>query len=113
MEPNTPNETRYNAPIQSMVDGARRDSTAGPLIGSIIIIMIILVGGLYFWGSMIIERKAEIEMQQTLQDQTSDAETAAITSQSTSDESASIEADLNATDIDAVDADIEAVDSEY
>lgn len=113
MEPNTPSETQYNAPLQSMVDGAKRDSTAGPLIGSVIIIIIIIVGGLYFWGSMIIDRKAEIEMQETLREQSVDAETAAITSQSAADDSASIEADLNATDLDSVDAEIEAVDSEY
>jgi hypothetical protein len=113
MEPNTPQENPINTPIQSMVDGARRDGTAGPLIGSIIIILTILIGGLYFWGSIIIERKNQIETQEAVQDQAAEAETAAITSQSTSDESTSIEADLNATNIDSVDADIEAVDSEY
>ncbi len=96
-----------------MVDDSRRDGTAGPLIGSIIIVLIILVGGLYFWGSMIVDRKNEIESEAVMEEQTKDAEVEAITSQSSSDEASSIEADLNATDLDSVDAEIEGVDSEY
>lgn len=66
------NQTKYNTPIQNMVDGTRRDSTAGPLIGSIIIILIILVGGLYFWGSVIVDRKSQIESEEALRQQEED-----------------------------------------
>ena len=114
MEPNnTQNPTPVNTPIQNMVDGARRDSTVGPLIGSIIIILIILVGGLYFWGSIIVDRKNEIESEAVLEEQSQDSEVEAITNQSSSDDADSIEADLNATDLDSADTEIEAVDSEY
>jgi hypothetical protein len=114
MEPNnTQDQTPINTPIQNMVDGARRDSTVGPLIGSVIIILIILVGGLYFWGSVIVDRKNEIENEVILEEQSKDAEVEAITTQSSSDDADSIEADLNATNLDSADAEIEAVDSEY
>ncbi len=108
-----PNNNQYNAPIQNMMDDAKRDGTVGPLIGSVIIVLVILIGGLYFWGSMIIDRKNEIETEQALEDQASSAEVESIASQSSSDETDSIEADLNATDLDSVDAEMSAVDEEY
>ncbi len=96
-----------------MVDSTRRDSTAGPLIGSIIIVLIILIGGLYFWGSIIVDRKSQIESEAVLEDQSRDAEVEAITTQSSSDDTSSIESDLNATDVDSADEELDAVDSEY
>lgn len=69
-----PNQDNYKAPIQNMMDGAKRDGTVGPLIGSIIIVLIILVGGLYFWGSLIVDRKAQLENDARTQQQSAEAE---------------------------------------
>jgi uncharacterized protein HemX len=59
METETQNtETNHiNTPIQNMVRDTAKDGTVGPLIGSIIIILLILGGGLYFWGSIISNQK--------------------------------------------------------
>lgn len=70
-------------------------SSAGPIIGAIIILAVIVFGALYFMG--------EREDNQALNSQLEE-----INTQSDSDETASIEADLEATDVDSVDAGLEA-----
>jgi hypothetical protein len=67
MEPT--NHNQYNTPIQNMVEGTKRDGTVGPLIGSIIIVLIILVGGLYFWGSLIVDRTNQLEVEDAARQQ--------------------------------------------
>lgn len=37
----------------------KKDSSVGPIIGSVIIIILIILGGLYFWGYVINEQKVE------------------------------------------------------
>ncbi len=57
-----------NTPIQNMVDDSKKDGKMGPLIGSIIIIIIFIIGGLYFWGSIVTRKQAEIQANKELQD---------------------------------------------
>ena len=60
----TPEQKNYstiNTPIQSMVEDSKKDSKVGPLIGSIIVILIFIIGGLYFWGSIITNRRLQLE----------------------------------------------------
>ena len=102
----------YNTPIQDMVENTKKDSTVGPLIGSIIIILIIAIGGLYFWGSLILDKKKEIQTQEVMEEQ-QDNETELLLKQSSSDDTASIEADLEAMTIDSVDDDFSSIESEY
>ena len=42
----------------------QKDSSVGPIIGSIIIIILIVLGGLYFWGYVINKQKADIPEKQ-------------------------------------------------
>lgn len=71
-------------------------SSAGPVIGIIVILVIIILGGLYFWG----QRNGE----NTILNEALNA----INLQSDSDEIDTIEADLNATDIENLDSEMNA-----
>lgn len=78
-----------------------RDGSVGPIIGTIIILAVIVLGGLYFWGQRAEQRAMTAEeLQATVED---------IQSQSTSDAPADIQADLNATDIDNIDAELQGI----
>ncbi|MCR4279372.1 MAG: hypothetical protein NUV78_01395 [Candidatus Zambryskibacteria bacterium] len=69
-------------------------SSAGPIIGAIVILAVIVFGALYFMG--------EREENQALNNQLEE-----INTQSESDETAAIEADLNNTDVNNIDAGLE------
>lgn len=107
------NYSSINTPIQSMVEQTKQDSKVGPLVGSIIIILIFIIGGLYFWGSIITNRKLELETQAALQKQAETAEMERVAQQSSSDETNSIEADLKATNVDSLKGDITDITKEY
>jgi len=65
---------------------------SGPLIGAIVILAVIILGGLYFWG----------------QRAGNDAVIDETSTESGSDETAAIEADLDAIDIESLDAELNA-----
>ena len=85
MDPNNNVNMNASAPAVPQESG----SSAGPIIGAIIILAVIVFGALYFLGQR--------EDSQALND---------ITEQSTSDEAAAIEADLNSTEINSLDAEL-------
>ena len=72
------------------------DNSAGPIIGVVVILVLILLGGLYFWN-----QRADTEM-------STDRTVESITIQNSSDDTASIEADLDATDVENVDSELNA-----
>lgn len=78
-------------------------SSIGSIIGAIIIIALIILGGLYFWGKRIEEQKnaknlvTETTEQESEVDQTSMNEAAVIKSTSSTDDLKSLEADLKST----------------
>ena len=69
----------------------------GPIIGGIVILVIIILGGLYFWGQRVNDSDAVI-----------DGSAESINMQSDSDAAAAIEADLDATDVENLDSEINA-----
>lgn len=73
----------------------REESSAGPIIGAIIILAVVIFGFLFFWG--------ERGDNQALENQVNTIE-----AQSNSDETSAIEADLNSTDVDSIDAELNA-----
>ncbi|MCK4386610.1 MAG: hypothetical protein KAV41_00800 [Candidatus Pacebacteria bacterium] len=83
----------------------------GSLVGVIIIIVILIIGGLYFWGSKITPQ-IEDEAVPAAEDaaEIADPATEALGDVSESDELGDIEADLEMTDIDAIDIDANQVD---
>jgi uncharacterized protein HemX len=112
-EQDTPKQNRINTPIQNLVQSTQKDSTVGPMIGSIIVILIILVGGLYFLGALISSKKTEIQTEQVQQEQAETLEVEQTAKQSSSDDVSSIEADLKATDIDNLDKGIDDIEKEF
>lgn len=71
----------------------QNDSSAGPIIGAIIILAVIIFGALYFMG--------ERGENQALENQVESIE-----AQSDSDETSAIEADLEATEVNNLDAEL-------
>jgi uncharacterized protein HemX len=76
------------------------EGSAGPVIGIIIILAVIVLGGLYFWGQRTNETAQE--------EDNLAAELDEIGNQSSSDEVTAIEADLQSTDIESLDAELNA-----
>lgn len=74
-----------------------KNGSAGPIIAVIIILALVILGGLYFWG----ERKDRGE---TINNDALEA----INTQSELDDATSIEADLDATNVDNLDSEINA-----
>lgn len=75
----------------------KKENGVGPIIGSIIIIILLVLGALYFYGS-IVERR-----------QTQNAPTPAL---SESTRVADMESDLNVPELDTVDADMAELEAE-
>ena len=73
-------------------------SSSGPIIGVIIILVVVILAGLYFWG----------QKDMTTETPVTTADTNSITAQSNSDNTDAIENDLNNTDVETVDAEINA-----
>ncbi|MBA3733340.1 hypothetical protein H0W91_03120 [Patescibacteria group bacterium] len=75
-------------------------SSIGSIIGIIIIIAVIILGGLYFWGKRIEEAKSkEALVSDTTAINNEYNEAAVIKSVSSTDDLNSIESDLNATNL--------------
>lgn len=66
--PQQQNYSQINTPIQTMVEDTKKDSKVGPLIGSVIIILVFIIGGLYFWGSIITNKRIQLETQAALEE---------------------------------------------
>ena len=83
----------------------------GPWIGAVVVVIILLVGGLYFWGAQLNKQTAEDELPL---DDFAPLELETTTNDSTNP--VDIEADLNNFDVDAfeaeLDAELEALDVE-
>ena len=106
----TPTPLTDEAPLQAPIPKINiENKSSGPLVGTIIVILVFVLGGFFLWSTKIqpqIDKKTE----GTTEEQQVVAETAMtntaveqLTTQSPSDETSSIEADLKATDIDSLD----------
>ena len=88
--------------------------SAGPMVGSIIIIVIIIIGGLYFWGKYLTNQ--DLDLQGPTAEEISaevDEGLTALEEQSSSDEIADIEADLDATDLEGLDEALSDIDLDF
>lgn len=89
----------------------------GPILGTLIVVLVLILGGLYLWGSMI-DNNAGIDSTITPiennEPETTRAETDAqiLQTTSSSDEISAIEADLNSTNLDNLDADLQQAENE-
>nr|QBM02320.1 hypothetical protein [uncultured archaeon] len=75
------------------------ESKLGPIIGIIIVVIVLIIGALYFWGEKL-NKANDLPQGDTMVNN--------LKSQQNSDEVSSIEADLKATNLDDIDADLKA-----
>lgn len=108
-----------HAPMGNMGGmGGSEEKSAGALIGSIIVIVILIVGGLYLWNSKMQEQRMMEDG--TMMDKgdtmmmedpamMEDTATADLEAQGSSDEVSDIEADLNTTNLEGLDAEMQQI----
>jgi len=85
-----------NAPMQPIQ--LTEEKAIGPAIGVIIIILVLILGGLYFWGERM-NKGSEIPNPQVENSATPDTQTQNLQQQSSSDDVNAMDADLTATDL--------------
>ncbi len=110
-----PPQTENNQTNQSSMGSAmpkmnNEKKPIGPVIGVIIIVLVLTLGGFYFYGDQL-NRKNEVMTPEEIVN-TSDEATLNLKQQGTSDEINSIETDLNATDLNNLDKELQDIDNE-
>jgi len=112
------NQTPNTSPVPPMGNMGGEEKSTGALIGSIIIIIVLILGGLYLWNAKMQEQEMDMIMEGMSEEEMmmdddeiigageEDAAAAALSEQGTSDETSAIEADLNATNYNEMDADL-------
>lgn len=85
-----------------------KSSSVGALIGIVVVILVIVLGGLYFWG----QRVEQLEQKDSLTALGEDNSVETLQTQGTSDEIGDIEADVNATDLENLDKEVGTIDAE-
>lgn len=91
----------------------KKPQSVGPVIGISIIVLVLLVGGLYFWGEQVKKQEREEAVQKAQEIESApDNKTDRLNTQSSSDAASSIEADLSATDLNNLDEGTSQADGE-
>lgn len=84
------------------------EGSTGPIIGTIIILAIVVLGGLYFWGQRTTSPTIDIYGNPVSSSTPATVDTKAIDTQSSSDNPASIQNDLKSTNTDTLGSQINA-----
>ena len=106
-----PQKTENDAGAESGAAPQTKGSQAGPVIGSIIVIIVLVLGGLYFIGQKVSKDGIfEPSPEEILNE--SDLILETLENQGTSDEVSAIEEDLNATILEDLDAELQNIESE-
>ncbi len=100
---------KINTPIKDLVESTQKDSTVGPMVGSVIVILLMIIGGLYFLGTVINIRKEEIKTEQIVEEQDKTRQVEDTVKQSKSDAVLDIESDIKSTNIDDLDRDLNQI----
>ena len=101
---------KYQNPIDTgsqMPMNNKNEGRVGPIIGTIIILVIIILGGIYYAKLV----KETIDNRRALEQSQQEAEKAEadLANQSTGDSVESIQADLDKTNIDVLDAELDQI----
>jgi uncharacterized protein HemX len=97
------------APIEGSVF-KEKESKVGPIIGSIIIILIIIIGGIYFWSTQVEVQRSENEQENEM---LKDEPLASPEEYDPISAATQIEAEVDAIDFDEIDAELEAIEAEF
>jgi len=93
---------------ESLVGLEAEERSLGQITGIVIVVFILVLGGLYFWGTQYFTNTENIQ-QQTIEEM--DPVVESLEAQSASDELNSIEEDLTATDLNNIDEDLSNIDT--
>jgi hypothetical protein len=112
-----PNVDMNSAPpeISTPENEPAKPGGIGPLIGIIIIVVLIAIGGFYYWGLKLTEKQTPdnfVSEEVLLEGTDSDAVVDALLDQNTSDSIETIEEDLNDTDLNGLDAELSDIERE-
>lgn len=110
MDTEETNTTPMTKPISS-------HSTLGVVIGILIVALVLILGGLYLWGSTLTTEDVTPEPTSTRinrepETPRNDADIQALQTVSNSDELYAIEADLESTNLDTLEAELDIIESE-
>jgi len=106
------NQYSENAPQTN----EERSKSIGSIIGLAIIIVILIFGGLYYWGAQINKQQTQEQLDNTTAEMIENQPDAALEqlqAQNESDEIADIEVDLNDTALEGLDQELENIDVEF
>lgn len=117
----TPNSAPQNTGVQGGAplsppplgsnEGPENKSSVGPIIGSVIVVLVIVLGGLYLYGERLsdkINQEVPIEDVSTESDQATND----LKQQGSTDDLAEINADLASSDFNGLDAESVAIEQE-
>ena len=122
-------ESEMKMPTESTFGRHDHESPShlGPILGVLIVLLVLILGGLYLWGSTLMDNAieeaavenlpttrtpTEIPVNNEPENANARAEVEALETVSTSDEIEAIEADIDATNLDSLDAELDAIDAE-
>ncbi len=94
----------------------KRSKSIGSIIGLAIIIVILIFGGLYYWGAQINKQQTQEQLDNTTAEMIENQPDAALEqlqAQNESDEISDIEIDLNDTVLEGLDQELENIDVEF
>ena len=94
----------------------KRSKSIGSIIGLAIIIVILIFGGLYYWGAQINKQQTQEQLDNTTAEMIGNQPDAALEqlqAQNESDEISDIEIDLNDTVLEGLDQELENIDVEF
>jgi len=110
-----PIDTDTPPPMETTIEPHNEHKPVGPAIGTIIIVIILIIGGFYLWGSKIDKQVGGlIDSSKSAEDIVAEPDTATenLNQQSNSDEIDAIANDLNNTDLTNLDQELQNIDSE-
>lgn len=110
-----PPQTENNPTSQSSMGSAMpkmndEKKPIGPVIGVIIIVLVLTLGGFYFYGNQLNRGNGNMTPEEIIN--ASDEATVNLEQQSASDEINDIEIDLNATDLNNLDKELQDIDNQ-
>ena len=106
------NQYSENAPQTN----EERSTSIGSIIGLAIIIVILIFGGLYYWGAQINKQQTQEQLDNTTAEMIEnqlDTALEQLQAQNESDEISDIEIDLNDTVLEGLDLELENIDVEF
>ena len=91
-------------------------SHIGPILGVLVIMLVLILGGLYLWGSMLNEQ-AQVPVETPLvnnepETPRAEADQQILETLSPSDDLSAIEADISSTNLDSLEVDMMTIDAE-